>query len=222
MPNPVYAADAAQPLAQHGVVLVQDNRAPQLAARPENSAARSSDPVVNAILHSLPTSAVEAGRDSCTTIGTHDPAYVLKHYGWPGDEYNGEHCIANLQRLANDGRLLNFYTKFGVTNADDAWKLVNKVSDLARQYPTGNFGVGMKDGRVIAVPPGLALDAGFTRAYVEGNQSQQVDPIPDNILRNVASKCTQEQMRRDVCEATGYRIGQQVYRSGASSVLSMR
>jgi hypothetical protein len=124
----------------------------------------------------------------------------------------GEGCVAALTRQAHDGALIAFY--------EDALKLKTGSSDGAQTLPqrlvdaiqSGKSTIDLSRGMMLEITPGLAFDVGFTAAYWDGADAQQVTVDPFR-LRTMTENCVGQRGSPKTCFGMGYVQGAAAYRT---------
>lgn len=160
------------------------------------------------ILHVLSARAVAAGRSGCAFKRSEITVSALRDDGWTGNPSSAEDCLANLQRKAKDGQILELYRDWNYASNDQVEGLPTRMAAAALKTPGKTFfQYVFPNEKVVGVPSGLALDAGYTSARQAGDAAY---PTPlDNAanLPQLAQQCFAQQGAVDKCALVGYALG---------------
>lgn len=203
----------------------------QMASVGVHSDQMSNESIVENILHTLPAEAVASGRNACASarwtykVDGEDfdkkVAQWTKEDGWPGDMNNGAHCLANLQRQARDGQILQFYRDETRKEGIDPEYMARTFAEAAITYPDVKFG------RVKFARPGKeplsmgmgsnkAFDAGFTVGYLDGVKAENL-PHDPAVLPQVTTQCVSGNGTIGDCAVVGYIQGAAAKRTEVAS-----
>lgn len=118
-------------------------------------------------------------------------------------------CVAVLQRSAKDRRLGTAYTKL-LSETGGSAELSEKLPKaIGNAVLSGNGDVSIGNGKAMTVTGAIALDAGFTVAYMEGAAKK---PSPDaQKMKAVTETCLANATDAATCFSVGYVYGAQAF-----------
>jgi hypothetical protein len=185
-----------------------------LAATPDEiSAARRAS--VKRILTATPASAIADQRLTCMLGEEPGSVTEARRAGQYFIPDAADLCVAVLVRTAHDGHLPDLYRKL-LTELGGNVELAEKLPlAIGNALLDGDGKVDLGNGKNTIVPPPLAFDAGFTVAYLKGDD--RVENMDAPKLKLVAESCLAVNKDSLTCFSAGYTYGQQAVRARNAS-----
>ena len=119
-------------------------------------------------------------------------------------------CVVALTRTARDGQLLAFYRTMMTELGGDVQAHEQLPHAIGAAVLGGSARVAIGNGKAAVVTPALAMDAGFTVAYLEGPASKP--PAADSEqLKPIAESCVAQHQDAGTCFSAGYVYGARAF-----------
>jgi hypothetical protein len=118
-------------------------------------------------------------------------------------------CLAALQRKGKDHALLEAYKKLAVSLDGNLNTYENLPNAIGAAVLSGDGKISVGNGKGIKVDPALALDSGFTAAFVSG--AAKKEGLDQQKLKVAAESCLDQKNEAATCFSVGYMLGAQAF-----------
>jgi hypothetical protein len=160
------------------------------------------------LLKQSPADDVLKSRKLCATGGAQQATDSARSFGAAHTlAHAADECPTLLLRQARDGTLLLLYRDLLVELTGQAGGHEQFPAAIASSVMRGGDRVAIGNQRAARVTSALALDAGFTVAYRNGERAKPEMPTA-SMLRPITARCVQQQEPDlGLCYAAGFTLG---------------
>jgi hypothetical protein len=166
---------------------------------------RQRQEIVAAIQTDRPES---VGRRRWVCFNGGEPARVREARAGGGFDFTpdaADSCLAALRRKGRDHALLEAYRRLVIDLQGDPDTYAMLPKAIGNAVLSGDAAVSLGNGKGVKVDPALALDAGYTAAYM--NAAPKKEGLDPQKLKSFAESCLDQQKDAATCFSVGFTLG---------------